>query len=73
MPDEHNGNTLNMRLQRNLEDHNALAVRPYKLALSLGMAHYECAKPRTLESLMGEADHAMYVQKRQRKNGFAHA
>ncbi len=73
-PDEQsNGDNVAARLKRNLEDHNALANRPYNLALSLGLAHYEWAKPRTLESLMNEADQAMYEQKRQRQQEFSQA
>jgi len=74
MSDEQSdGDNFTARLNKNLEDHNALANRPYKLALSLGLAHYDCAKPRTLESLMNEADQAMYEQKRQRKKEFSNA
>lgn len=50
------------RLQERLKAH-APARRKYHLSLSIGLAGYEWKKPRPIESLLEEADRAMYEEK----------
>jgi diguanylate cyclase (GGDEF)-like protein/PAS domain S-box-containing protein len=52
------------RLRQNLEHHNANAARPYQIALSIGMAHYNPLFPSTIEDLVRQADSSMYKHKR---------
>jgi diguanylate cyclase (GGDEF)-like protein len=56
------------RLEANLQVHNHTAGRPFQLALSLGIAHYDPARPCSLEELISQADALMYQQKQQRKS-----
>jgi diguanylate cyclase (GGDEF)-like protein/PAS domain S-box-containing protein len=56
------------RLQQNLERQNARGVRPYRIALSIGMARYNPLFPSTIEELVRQADSSMYENKR-RKQG----
>lgn len=55
------------RLQQNLDAHNSGDARPYRLALSFGVARYNHQQPLTLDALIQEADEAMYGQKRLNK------
>jgi len=52
------------RLQENLEAINAREGRRYKLSLSMGIAHYDPARPCSIDDLLAQADRAMYEQKR---------
>lgn len=61
------GNSIKSRLQQNLDAHNSGAARPYRLALSLGIARYNHQQPLTLDALIHKADEAMYRQKRLNK------
>jgi two-component system cell cycle response regulator len=59
--------TICHRLQMNLAD-CAGADSPYKLSLSVGMAHFDPDKPVTLEELMKQADTALYQHKRRKRS-----
>ena len=52
------------RLYQNLERHNSKGSRPYHIALSIGMAHYNPLFPSTIEDLVRQADSSMYENKR---------
>jgi diguanylate cyclase (GGDEF)-like protein len=56
-----------MRLLQQLDSHNARLDQPYVLSLSIGTAHYEWKRPRTLEDLLDEADKAMYADKQAKR------
>jgi two-component system cell cycle response regulator len=51
------------RLRQNIESHNDLAGRPYRLSLSVGVSRYEPADPVPVEELIERADRSMYEQK----------
>ncbi len=51
-------------VQKNLTIHNEHSGRPYLLALSLGIAHYDPSHPCTLDDLMAAADSLMYMEKK---------
>jgi GGDEF domain-containing protein len=55
------------RLRHNLSAFNSNDTRPYRLALSYGIARYNPKQPLTLDALIQVADEAMYLQKRQNK------
>jgi diguanylate cyclase (GGDEF)-like protein len=57
---------LRARISREVDAFNALASRPYRLSVSVGVALYDPAAPRTLEALVSAADAAMYEQKKRR-------
>ncbi len=59
--------TIRARLTACLADDNALGHHPYTLALSVGIAAVDSARPRSLEELLKEADAAMYEEKRRKK------
>jgi diguanylate cyclase (GGDEF)-like protein/PAS domain S-box-containing protein len=52
-----------VRLQTNMDLHNARRDRPYKLSFSVGKADYDPEHPTSIEALMQAADEDMYVQK----------
>jgi two-component system cell cycle response regulator len=52
------------RLRENLDHCNATRRVPYELALSVGLAHFDPAKPVSLEELVASADDALYEDKR---------
>ncbi len=54
------------RLERNLEAYNAGDGRLYKLALSVGVAHYDPEAPCSVADLLDQADTSMYQQKQSR-------
>jgi two-component system, cell cycle response regulator len=55
------------RLHTNLAD-CAGADNPYQLSLSVGVAHFDPAKPSTLQELMRQADAALYRHKRKHRS-----
>jgi diguanylate cyclase (GGDEF)-like protein len=55
--------TICRRLQMNLAD-CAGADSPYKLSMSVGVAHFDPDKPVTLQELMRQADTELYEHKR---------
>jgi len=62
---------LNARLDERLTAHNRRADRPYELSLSIGVAHYDGVRPRTLDDLLAEADRAMYESKSRKREAAA--
>jgi GGDEF domain-containing protein len=46
-----------------LEEHNSAAVRPYELAMSMGVAHPLADGPVGLDQLLADADARMYEVK----------
>lgn len=60
------GNVLN-RLQSALEAHNAQGERPYRLSISIGVAHYDPKHPCALDELIHRADSRMYEVKQAKK------
>ena len=53
------------RVEKNVRAFNQEARFPWRLAISLGVARSDPAKPATLEALMAAADQAMYKEKEQ--------
>jgi len=54
------------RLQENLDHYNAASRASYELALSVGLARFDPARPVPLEELMASADEALYEDKRRK-------
>lgn len=52
------------RLQENVEHHNAIGNRDYRLSISFGMSWYYPESPRSIDELLANADKMMYEQKR---------
>jgi len=50
-------------IQQNLKSHNEQNGRSYLLSVSVGIAHYNPAKPCTLDELLTTADKLMYREK----------
>ncbi len=55
------------RVQENLNAHNLLRIRPYKLSFSIGTARYEVTTPCSVEELLEAADREMYRNKLEKK------
>lgn len=53
------------RLQEELDTRNAKGQQPFKLSISVGVAHYDPERPRSIEELLHRADTSMYEQKSQ--------
>ena len=60
--------SLSQRLQENFDASNASRVRPYNLALSVGIAHFDDQQNHSIEELMAQADRAMYDDKRRKRS-----
>ncbi len=60
------GEAILARIQQKVVTFNLQGSRPYKLSISFGLARCEPGKPGVLETLIHEADQAMYMQKRAR-------
>jgi diguanylate cyclase (GGDEF)-like protein/PAS domain S-box-containing protein len=56
------------RLGKNIEDCNARACKPFRIALSIGTSSFDPKRPEALDVLMQRADTAMYDQKRSRRS-----
>jgi diguanylate cyclase (GGDEF)-like protein/PAS domain S-box-containing protein len=56
------------RLQQNLDCHNNKIGRPYRIALSIGIAHYNPLFPSSIEELVRHADISMYEDKRRKQD-----
>jgi diguanylate cyclase (GGDEF)-like protein/PAS domain S-box-containing protein len=63
---EKSGDAILARLQQKTITFNLQSNRPYKLSISFGMARCEPGSPAVLETLIHNADQAMYTQKRAR-------
>jgi diguanylate cyclase (GGDEF)-like protein len=70
---EESAETLSMRLQENFDASNARKIRPYNLAVSVGIAYFDDDQKHSIEELMAQADRAMYEDKRRKRsrNSFA--
>jgi diguanylate cyclase (GGDEF)-like protein/PAS domain S-box-containing protein len=55
------------RLQRSLDSFNKFARLPFALALSIGWAHYDPARPITIRKMLALADRMMYRHKLSKK------
>lgn len=70
---EKNEEVLLARLHANLEVYNERKMvnekgeLPYKLSLSLGIAHYDPDQPCSIDELLARADRMMYEQKRHKQ------
>jgi two-component system cell cycle response regulator len=71
--DAENAERVLVRLVEAVAGHNARAMRPYELSLSVGAAPYDPEEPCSIEELMERADALMYEEKerrhRQRETG----
>jgi len=56
---------LRHRLQEELNTRNAKGQQPFKLSISVGVAHCDPERPCSIEELLHRADTSMYEQKRQ--------
>ncbi len=52
------------RLQKNLEQHNRRSKASFEVSLSTGIAHYDPAKPCSIDELLNRADRLMYMSKK---------
>ncbi|MBI2916258.1 MAG: diguanylate cyclase response regulator [Elusimicrobia bacterium] len=57
------GPTFVSRIQNKFRSYNDMNQRPYKLSLSIGIAHYDPKNPTSLDKLLFRADKSMYQQK----------
>lgn len=55
--------TLTARLGENLRIRNSRGRHPYKLSISMGIAHYDPEFPCSIDALVSRADSLMYKQK----------
>jgi diguanylate cyclase (GGDEF)-like protein/PAS domain S-box-containing protein len=60
--------SLSQRLQENFDASNKSKMRPYNLALSVGIAHFDDKQNHSIEELMAQADRAMYEDKRRKRS-----
>ncbi|HXN24052.1 MAG TPA: GGDEF domain-containing protein [Candidatus Dormibacteraeota bacterium] len=61
-----NEDAIRRRLEHNLNKSNGDEL-PYALSISIGVARFDPSRPASLAGLMGQADQAMYEQKRTHK------
>jgi len=61
---EGSGKALLARLWKELDAHNAKGQQPFKLSISVGVAHYDPERPCSIDELLHRADTLMYEQKR---------
>jgi diguanylate cyclase (GGDEF)-like protein len=59
--------TFYARLQKSLDSFNRHTRLPFALALSIGWAHYDPARPRSINTLLTQADQMMYRHKQSKK------
>ena len=64
---EENAAFVTSRIQASMEARNLQGKRPYKLNLSLGIAHYDPDAPSTVNELIAQADNLMYQHKHGKK------
>ncbi len=62
-----NARILSGRLNKSLDAFNRSARLPFTLALSIGWAHFDPARPRTLSVMLAQADRMMYRHKQSKK------
>lgn len=63
-----NINTIDGRLQKNVDTHNDTKGRSYELSITIGIARYYPKSNLTIDELISQADEQMYMQKRRKKN-----
>ncbi|MDP2268099.1 MAG: diguanylate cyclase, partial [Deltaproteobacteria bacterium] len=63
-----NDGILLQRLAEQTSHHNAVPDRPYKIAMSIGIAIYDPVNPGSLDELMSVADKLMYEQKNKKNS-----
>ena len=54
------------RLQDQVDAHNAMGHRPYRLSISVGIVPYDAESRQPLDELIALADTAMYENKRRK-------
>ncbi|MBI5740399.1 MAG: sensor domain-containing diguanylate cyclase [Nitrospirae bacterium] len=64
---EDNALAISMRLQKNIDAHNAKGDSLYALSISVGVSCYDPAAPRSVDEMLAEADRLMYRDKRTKK------
>lgn len=69
--DEGTADILISRLQDEIDAHNAKGLRSYTLSVSTGLACFEAENPCSIEDLLGEADKAMYENKKKKRIGLS--
>ena len=67
----HSEREIRARLQEQFDEHNRRTKRGYQLAASIGAARMSPDQPTTIETLMRQADAALYEEKRRRKRSAA--
>lgn len=65
--DDISGETMLARLQEQLDAHNTRPNLKHPLSISAGLAHYHWQQPASLETLLEQADQAMYAVKQSRR------
>lgn len=63
-----NAEALPSRLQKKLDVHNKKGTRSYKLAMSIGLAHYDPENPSSIDELLSQADSLMYEHKKSKRD-----
>ncbi len=58
---------LESRLQHQIDIHNAIENRDYKISLSVGIAYSDLENRCSIDELMSRADTLMYEQKRSKR------
>ena len=56
------------RLESNISAYNARATKNYDIEFSVGFVEYDFQKHRTIQSMLADADHLMYKQKKSVKS-----
>jgi diguanylate cyclase (GGDEF)-like protein/PAS domain S-box-containing protein len=69
---ENSNRSMQARLEERLQSLNAQPGRAYPLSLSIGTARFEWENPASIESLLDQADKAMYQRKQIKKAGQIH-
>lgn len=64
---ESNLNSIQARLQSNVDTHNLESSRGYALSFSLGIIRVDLHSTYTVEALLAQADQAMYAHKKRKK------
>lgn len=65
--DFHCSEVLRERLEKHVEQYNALPEHPFNLSFSVGFSHYDPKKHTSLKEMLAEADAAMYEEKKAKK------
>lgn len=64
---DENAEMMSERISRKIREYNSTSGKPYKIACSIGVAPIPPDGSRTFESIIAEADKAMYAEKKRRK------